>query len=329
MTTTPQPYSRNAEKRARQLAQNAEYVRQHIYALDDMTALRLIQMFRDMHGQLAALVGQNYYGARSENGNWSANDPAFRQRTESLLSQIRTQIDQLTNNARVMTFDAAQDGYKAGFYGSAWMLDQAVRGNVNIRMPVLPNEAIRAAILNPYGGLTFLDRYADARDKFVQDIRKGIVGSQIAGDSIRDAIKRLAEALGLNPDRSKWDRGLYKRLEMIARTEILRASNNGTMAIYQANTDVLNGWQFITAQDDRVCPECAPLDGRVYALDDTANQPPLHPNCRCDSTPVLINSEIENAIVGPRQDFLSWARDHGISRDRYGNAYNFNAVNSI
>ena len=329
MTTTPLPYSRNADIRARQLADNIEYVRRHIYALDDNTAAQLLRMFQAAHGQLAALVGQNYYGGSGENGTWSATDAAFRQRTEMLLEQIRTQIKQLTSDAQLLTFGAAQDAYRASYYGQAWLLDQSLRGGSGLNLSLLPTEAVRAAILNPYGGLTFVDRYADARDLFVKDIRKAIIGSQIVGDSIPEAIKRLAESLGLNPDRKTWDRGLYSRLEMIARTEILRASNNGTAAIYEQNKDVLSGWEFLTAKDDRVCEICAPEDGKRYAFDDTANQPPLHPNCRCDMAPVLQDQELEKKIVGERAPFLVWARDNGITRDRYGNAYDFSGVTSI
>lgn len=38
--------------------------------------------------------------------------------------------------------------------------------------------------------------------------------------------------------------------------------------------------RWVTAQDERVCPECGPLDGLVWesAVGPT---PPLHVNCRC------------------------------------------------
>lgn len=38
-----------------------------------------------------------------------------------------------------------------------------------------------------------------------------------------------------------------------------------------------------TAEDERVCPECAPLDGLVWPEGD-GPAPPVHPSCRCDRT---------------------------------------------
>ena len=40
-------------------------------------------------------------------------------------------------------------------------------------------------------------------------------------------------------------------------------------------------WEFVTAQDERVCYICSPLDGNKYAMDDHRFIPPLHRDCRC------------------------------------------------
>ena len=42
--------------------------------------------------------------------------------------------------------------------------------------------------------------------------------------------------------------------------------------------------RFRTQMDDRVCPICAPLNGRLWAYDSpgTWDVPPIHVNCRCD-----------------------------------------------
>lgn len=52
---------------------------------------------------------------------------------------------------------------------------------------------------------------------------------------------------------------------------------------------------FMTAQDEKVCPECGPLDGKVIPLNGRFNGtlvPPLHVNCRCEIA--IIH---ENAVV--------------------------------
>lgn len=40
--------------------------------------------------------------------------------------------------------------------------------------------------------------------------------------------------------------------------------------------------KWVTAADERVCPECGPLDGLVFATADNAPMIPRHPNCRCE-----------------------------------------------
>lgn len=91
---------------------------------------------------------------------------------------------------------------------------------------------------------------------------------------------------------------LKRRGETIARTEIMRASNEGQQALW--NQAVENGMldpdetrkRWLTAHDDRLCPECEALDGRTVPLDAEflpgLLHPPHHPNCRC--TTVLVFS---------------------------------------
>lgn len=40
-------------------------------------------------------------------------------------------------------------------------------------------------------------------------------------------------------------------------------------------------YRWLTAADERTCPECAPLHGREWPEDHPHAAPPLHVNCRC------------------------------------------------
>lgn len=80
-----------------------------------------------------------------------------------------------------------------------------------------------------------------------------------------------------------------RRAEILARTEIIRAHHLATIQEYRnwgvQGVYVLAEWA--TAGDDRVCPECASLQGRVFTLDEIEGMIPLHPQCRCISLPYV------------------------------------------
>jgi SPP1 gp7 family putative phage head morphogenesis protein len=76
-----------------------------------------------------------------------------------------------------------------------------------------------------------------------------------------------------------------RRAKMLARTEIIRAHHLATIQEYE-NWGVLGvkvkaEWQ--TAGDERVCPICLALEGRIYTLDEIRGMIPKHPNCFIDS----------------------------------------------
>lgn len=97
------------------------------------------------------------------------------------------------------------------------------------------------------------------------------------------------------------------RAKMIARTEVLRATNFATEEAYR-QSKVVKGKEWLTALDERTCKLCNELDGKVIPVNssyfkegetytvgdesitlnyDTVKHPPLHPNCRCTLIPVL------------------------------------------
>ena len=84
------------------------------------------------------------------------------------------------------------------------------------------------------------------------------------------------------------------RAETIARTETMRASNQGQKELWDQATDagLLTGdeeQEWIVTPDDRLCPICEPMDGVTapmngqFKLDtgESVDGPPAHPNCRC------------------------------------------------
>lgn len=102
--------------------------------------------------------------------------------------------------------------------------------------------------------------------------------------------ERLLEEVGRREARTYAARARTERARTIARTETLRASNEGTRQAWKQAKDqgYLTGTEtreWITTPDDRLCPICLPLDGEVVGLDEVFSvgvmTPPAHPRCRC------------------------------------------------
>lgn len=69
----------------------------------------------------------------------------------------------------------------------------------------------------------------------------------------------------------------------IARTETINAHSEGQLDAYEKlgidELGVKAEWS--TAGDDRVCEECAAMEGEVFDVEEARGLIPLHPNCRC------------------------------------------------
>src|SRR3972149_3597423 len=206
-----------------------KYVQGHIYALEAQTVNNLYAEYErsyvNLQIQLESIAKR--YGTGE---TWSASDSAFRERTDLLVSQIMAEMRALTSRSGDMTLKAAVDAYEASFYGRAWMVDTVSGGRAN--GPLLPAEAVRAAILAPYEGSTFVDRFRGKDDEFQRRIRQSVVQSQINGDTIFQAQKRIAQELGLDIGRrTKAAKAAnshdFYRTQLIARSEIIHSSNLG------------------------------------------------------------------------------------------------------
>jgi len=79
------------------------------------------------------------------------------------------------------------------------------------------------------------------------------------------------------------------RADAVSRTEMTRAWRRAAEANYRQNRDIIRGWTWYTARDDRVCIACAVLDGRKFAVEVSLDP---HVNCRCTLLPIIIGVDI-------------------------------------
>jgi SPP1 gp7 family putative phage head morphogenesis protein len=136
-----------------------------------------------------------------------------------------------------------------------------------------------------------LELVNDISDTTREEIRGLLEESFDAGNTTLD-VDELAKQIGElidDPDRA----------ELIARTETMRAANQGQLEAWDQAEEqgLLTGdekKEWITTPDDRLCPICEPLDGIQVDRDGTfdvdgeqLDGPPAHPRCRCTTALAL------------------------------------------
>jgi SPP1 gp7 family putative phage head morphogenesis protein len=135
--------------------------------------------------------------------------------------------------------------------------------------------------------LNFLSEYTfdnvkgledEAKGKLRQVLQRGVMD----GKGVRDVKKDLREVFDMADN----------RLEMIARTELNRASNEGALSGYK-QSGLKGKKKWLATIDNRTCPVCKRLNGKVVGLDEkwvdnvtgqSFNIALAHPNCRCTQT---------------------------------------------
>jgi SPP1 gp7 family putative phage head morphogenesis protein len=88
------------------------------------------------------------------------------------------------------------------------------------------------------------------------------------GESIPQLTKRLE---------SYFSEAQKYRAEMIARTEVISALNEGALDRYSKEN--IKEVEFLASPD--ACSECSQFDAQLFNLSDSHGFIPVHPNCRC------------------------------------------------
>jgi SPP1 gp7 family putative phage head morphogenesis protein len=128
----------------------------------------------------------------------------------------------------------------------------------------------------------------DVGTELASSIQRTVTQGVLAGKSIPEVARDIGGVVEDEEAFRQAGKTVFKtaqqRATLIARTETLRAHNEGRKAFYrEAGVEKV---QWLTADDERTCPECAPLDGKVFKIDE-APAMPAHPGCRCAWTSVV------------------------------------------
>jgi SPP1 gp7 family putative phage head morphogenesis protein len=166
-----------------------------------------------------------------------------------------------------------QDGmaamYDAGITSAADEIAQVVFGQ---SWDVAQTRALRA--IDAYT----LKLAAKITDREKASLKQLIRDAVEQGTSTRDLTAAIVDHFADGVHTETRTLSLDTWAETVARTETTRGYSAGVMDLYkQAQVERV---QFLSSEDERVCPECDDLDGQYFPIDD-APDIPIHASCRC------------------------------------------------
>jgi SPP1 gp7 family putative phage head morphogenesis protein len=198
-------------------------------------------------------------------------------RYQQLIRQVKAEVAQFSHGADRFIQAKQQQAIDLGQFHATGLIEAALPEITFARLPteaineligVLENGSPLSKVLDRLGGLAA----GQIKDALVSGLASGHGAAKI-GRAIRDAI-----------DVPRW-----KALQ-IARTETIRAYRQSTLQTYAENSDVLNGWIWISTLSTRTCPACWSLHGTFFPL--SKQFFPGHVSCRCTSIPSVKGSSL-------------------------------------
>ncbi len=180
--------------------------------------------------------------------------------------------------------------------------------------------------------------YQGNRDQFL----KTAFGQPVATDKVKllagrafDELEGMTGDMGLRMSRTLTDglvrgaspheiaRGLVDeidisrvRAERIAQHEITRSHNEGQlMALEQLGVEEVGVMvEWLATPDDKVCEQCAAMEGVVLTIEEAKGMLPSHVGCRCTWTPANVGESKEGQTRG--KDDIEAAMDEAYDEDQ-------------
>ena len=109
-------------------------------------------------------------------------------------------------------------------------------------------------------------------------VRRSLIQGITVGDNPRETARRMLARV-----EGGFGGGLTRALR-ISRTESLDAFRSANATIDRANPDIVTGWRWTSAIDERTCEVCVSMHGRDFPTEEPG--PEGHVNCRCDRVPI-------------------------------------------
>ena len=197
------------------------------------------------------------------------------------LAERLDQIDAIALSYAPLLSRAVSEASEAALHVGARHGLGLLQSVADVQFNRVPFEALREQAAALVKGAP-LDRLMQSWAKeSAHSVAEQLMAGVAKGDNPRKIAMDMVKALGGPIEEGPLAHSLH-RANVIARTETIRSYRSATIETYKAHPDVVDGWIWNSAADERTCPVCWAMHGEKFDPGDPFD---THPQCRCVPSP--------------------------------------------
>lgn len=220
---------------------------------------------------------------------------------EKLQGELDDILSQLKRDQTLVFRKSTKDAFTGGIaQGITELTSTSLPFYADLKSDGIDKHATKVFSIIDTNALDFMTQYnltlaEDVNRELADGIKRVIMQGIIEGKGTDEIVRDLGRVV-IYKDSFKqagtkvFSKAQY-RMEMIARTEVLRAHNMGRLKFHE-HVGIEN-LEWMTMGDERTCPVCGLLNGKTFPIDKFPGQP-AHPFCRCTNLPVLSDIKLKN-----------------------------------
>lgn len=225
--------------------------------------LKLLDETEDakLRSDIIQKINQQAYGARIS-------------RLEALKRKVYIRLKQAQNVEMSQHNALHKETLKSSYYSNIYNIAKGF--DVGIDFSLLPDNAIKKVLSEPWLGSNYSKRIWNNNEQFIERVQQTIEDGITGGHSISRMADRLEEYVKVP------NQGQRYITERLARSETAHFMAQGQLMSYEEVG--IEKYQYVAALAENTCDTCGGLDGETFDVKDARpgdNYPPMHANCRC------------------------------------------------
>ena len=207
---------------------------------------------------------------------------AYMSRLEEIKARLKYQVIKLAAEENKAFDRAMKEAYAEAHAQTSYTIDRGLGFSEGYSAPDEDtlDKVVKAKWLDRnYSDSIWLDK-----GKLLTSIENELLTGIARGQNPRKIAEAMADKYGQD----------YRNCERLARTETIHYMNEATYDSYKEHG--VEKYQFVCGLDERTCPACGDLDGKVENVrykEEGINYPVMHPNCRCTTVPFFEKDDID------------------------------------